>query len=482
MARDPHQNSQRLALDELKLRQLNRTGDISIRRNASVRWAGILVQPLSGRTRDCPETEEEDQQTDQQPSPSDEIAAEVDLYEYRGDDHGYKKIGTRTAYSWLLPTGQKLPSGTPCIVERRTDGRWYVERWEPTVYALDQCGEEETPTEYTITELCEAVGKVVRIDGTCYQVRLPDTDELDLCTETPCVEWDGPYDDCDECSGCYRLTECNPADPDNPTVYLASSAVDTDLDPVDLGDHVGEVVRLPDGDGTCCLVEEVDSTSDTEGGGCEDAIAVAIYEAYDSCSECLIYTMTKCSDSSTITTWSDLAAYSVGDVLRREEDGECYTLTSSSETWDGNSVAFTVEAEYESCDDCTGSAYLLTHDCSDCESTGTTEPDIVTEEELQEAVGKFVRVAGHCYSVAEAPSEADVTDPTLDYEGPFDDCDGCLAEPVTTTKRVVTRVKSEGGQLLAEVEEWTITDGLVTGFCRLDDEYIADDCCESSST
>jgi hypothetical protein len=406
-------------------------------------------------------------------------------------------------------------------------------------WLLQDCDETE-PDIVTNTDLAEWEGKVVRVDGVCYEVSLADN-----CLDAVAVTVDDGYDDCDACANCYHLENCwddedtltisndlaaiTEADPatmvaedyvfeingkcyeltgydtncagaERVTVdawYLscgdcgcykltecpggagneiyARSAQDRDGEIVRLRNLVGQVVRLDDGD--CYSVA-------TDEANCETAVDVTVYEAYDDCDACTCYTLEDCeSAAANIVTYTDLAGlgHAVGDVL--ELDGEaatCYEITADDTAYSGAAKAVTILSAWPDCDTCAGEQqYELTHDCQrdDC-GDAEAKPDIITtDRRLYSAVGKYVKVGGYCYVVATTSEHTGALE-SIEYQGPYADCNACLAAPVTTRKVVLTGLAIDGTDIVAETEEWIIENGLVVGFCKGDDITIEGTECE----
>lgn len=337
-------------------------------------------------------------------------------------------------------------------------------------YTLQACHDETLVIKVT-NDLAEFSGftseelvddqRVFEIEGTCYFVTAYDTE----CYDATEREITDHYTECDQC-GCYELTEC---DADPPEVLQVHAAEDEDGGHVNLEDHVGEVVRLAGG-----KAYTVAKTTD-----CEGATSVTVLEAYDTCEDAKCYELSLCGETETIVTFADLASYETGTVLKSGD--QCYTLVGEH-AWTEDAVPFTVDAEFPDCDTCLGNTkYRLKPSCtnSGCGEGGDSgsPPEIITTEPLHDAVGQYVKVDGHCYEVEEV-EEGDVSDETLDYEGPFVTCEECQSSPVTTRKPRITRIYIEGDQIKADVEEDIIENGLIVGFCGGGSQTIGKYCCD----
>jgi len=342
-------------------------------------------------------------------------------------------------------------------------------------YTLTACYDEYETLKVT-NDLAEMTGKtseelvtegtVFEIDGRCYYVTAYDTD----CYEAESREIANNYTECEQC-GCFTLTEC---DTDPPEVLHVHAAENTTGDPLDLHDYVGQVLRLNDG-----KIYTV-----AHGTECEDAISVVVQEAYDDCESAQCYELTDCETSATLLTYADLAAYEPDTVLKRGDDDRCYTLVGAT-AWSASAEPFEVVAEYPNCTTCLEQIkYRLTpacaHDGCD-EGGGGSLPEIITTEDLHAAVGQYVKVEGQCYQVAETET-GDVSDETLDYQGPFAACTDCQSEPVSTRKARITRVYIEGDQIKADVEYDVISNGLIVGFCSSESQVVGDYCCDEGSS
>jgi hypothetical protein len=305
---------------------------------------------------------------------------------------------------------------------------------------------------------------VVQIDGICYTVTAYDN----VCYNAEHVKIDNITTTCEQC-GCFILTSC---DDDPQTTLAVYAAVDGDGDDLDLSDYLGQVVRLDDG-----LLYTV-----SRGTECTGATSVTVLEAYDDCEVAVCYELTDCETSATLITYADLAAYAADTVLKRVEDERCYTFVGEHE-WDSNAVAFTVDSEYPNCAACLAQIkYRLVPSCPaiSCAGAGSL-PEIITTEDLHAAVGQYVQVEGNCYAV-EVTETGDVSDATLDYQGPYPDCNSCRSQPVTTQKPRITRVYIDGNSLKADLEYDLIQDGLIVGFCPADPQIIGDYCCDETSS
>lgn len=301
----------------------------------------------------------------------------------------------------------------------------------------------------------DLVGKVFEIGGICYAV--------DAWTSScgSSTHHDGEilyHDDCTGC-GCFLLTECDPADPENPATVLAHSATlvansdgvslrtllngDPDADPPV---EPTPFVRLDDG-----IVYEITETAED----CDDAEAVAIQETYATCEDGVCWKITPCGGGADIKTYEDLAGlgYEVGDVLLlvdADDNRYCYTIVEEI-AWDAGCVGLGTEEDpvggkwldpqkYEDCGDCNlTNKYKLENDCihEDCED-GDPAADIVTNTDLHAAVGKYVKYRGICYKVSETADA--VTKADLGEAPPaFADCEDCKAAAVDVTLEVLTK-------------------------------------------
>ena len=85
------------------------------------------------------------------------------------------------------------------------------------------------------------------------------------------------------------------------------------------------------------------------------------------------------------------------DVTPVPADEKCYTITNAA-SWDNSAVAIEPEEEsFEDCPACTKQRkFRLTNDYKhgDCEDGGDNQPEIITTEDLHDAVGQYVKVEG----------------------------------------------------------------------------------------
>lgn len=275
----------------------------------------------------------------------------------------------------------------------------------------------------------DTIGTVFRLFGVCYEI----TDTHETCPETPELIGLTSIETVESCAACcYMLVPCDPegttlgpyhftpADPD-PTEFVNED-----------GTSNGRVIRL--GNQICYTVESADNCTEASVG-----IGTVIDE-YDSCECCKVYCLQECGTSNYLKTLNDLCEYETGSVLKRAEDTKCYELLDSIGPCSALSHStFTVEEVYAdsgsvtACEQCDDPKYVLIPSCNaacdDCASGGTEPDNIVTREDLQDHVGRYVKVDGVCYLVTLPESSVVVTDETLSYSGPFDTCEACAAAP-----------------------------------------------------
>jgi hypothetical protein len=305
---------------------------------------------------------------------------------------------------------------------------------------------EETPEEIV------ANGRTVEVNGQCYSVTAYDT----TCYSVQTVTIDNTYPSCGDC-GCFKLTAC---EGDPPEEIYARTAYGPTYQPIHLRDYVGKIIRL--NTGVCYSVAESQD--------CETLTDIYVQEAYDSCELCTCYLLTDCDNPyNTMLTFSDLSAWGIGALVRQANTDplRCWTITSTA-AWDYSAVAFEVEDAYPDCDTCLNRRrYLLTPNCNlpECdEGGGGSGATLVTTEDLHAAVGLYVKVNGVCYQVADTYGGT-ITDPTLDYQGPFATCDDCLEADVDATQQIVTDIQIYGNAIIAKTKTMVIRAGRVVGFC-----------------
>lgn len=280
-------------------------------------------------------------------------------------------------------------------------------------------------------------GWVFAIDGKCYEA----TAFGSSCSGATKKTISNYYSSCPSC-GCFKLTPCTGTGA--PIYARGATRGSTDIDfrvllagmpDADPPVPATPYVRLNDGE--CYHV--------TVSADCATSTDVVIVEVYTTCESCLVYTLTPCSGTgSPITTYTDLEGlgFAEDDIIKRN-DGDCFTITNKTAVFAG-SVEFTPDTDqpgpYPDCPTCERTnKYKLTPACAaeaDCDSSEDEEMDpIVTTTDLHAAVGLYVRYKGMPFSVS-TTSDA-VTHETIEYEGPFPDCDAATSSPVNATFSVI---------------------------------------------
>jgi hypothetical protein len=155
---------------------------------------------------------------------------------------------------------------------------------------------------------------------------------------------------------------------------------------------------------------------------CAGAETVEVERFYLSCGDCGCWLLTECPGGSGGTTYARGAVDGDGNAvwLREREgktvrlsDGLCYSVAASS-TCDSTSIV-TVDETYDDCDAC---RCFLLEDCDGVES------DIVTYTNLNDHVGRVVKIGEVCYEVS---VNADCTGAVaVSIDSTHDDCDTCL--------------------------------------------------------
>lgn len=281
-------------------------------------------------------------------------------------------------------------------------------------YALDDC-QDEKPTLYVTNDLAEQVGEVVRVDDTCYTVRVPDPGEI-TCLEPHCVQIKQEYEDCERCKGCWQLTPCDESD----------TPLKTNTD---LAEHEGKVVRLDDGQ--CYQVSLAED--------CLDAQPVEVVESYEDCNSCgHCYHLTNCFDETdTLVIDNDLAREfeeSPEDIVANartvEINGQCYSVVGyDTDCPDVQTVEIT--RYFPSCGDC--GCFKLTVCNSDpaeiiyaSKATDTNGGNAA----LRDHVGKVIRLNdGKCYSVEGSGDCEDLQEVVV--QEVYKDCDACTCWVLT---------------------------------------------------
>jgi hypothetical protein len=202
---------------------------------------------------------------------------------------------------------------------------------------------------------------------------------------------------------CYRLVDCDGI----------QDPIDTNK--VSLGQYaiLGQIVKIEGYPDTCWIVDD--------GGDCECAIDVTVFQFYDGCPTCKNpskYKLTNCADSGTIVyTSSDLSAF-VGQVILRGECPGCWLVTTIDDI--PSDTIVTVTAAYLNCTECAREYYLLT----DC--TGYKDP-VITYTDLSQYLGSVIKIKycpETCWTVTATnnPTDAGIVIPEVEYE----DCPECL--------------------------------------------------------
>ena len=310
-------------------------------------------------------------------------------------------------------------------------------------YELTRCSNsEETKKIYEDAHEFE-IGDVFKINGTCWEVtnegecvflETPDAEHISTPTQT--------YDGCGEC-GCYKLSPCE--DTEGGDLYIDKD--DGGRDPHSL---IGKVIRTATGG--CYTVSESQD--------CDKLTAVTIQEEFYACGNsdyldgpqprqaCVAYQITRCdddegSDYEPQCTYSDLQRLQ-GKVVRRAEDGKCYTV-GSVVPWSDSCIEVTEEDYFEECSDCTDPKYQLTQ-CSGCDEVSADLSSFTTTHDLKDAIGKIIKVDSICYSVSKASSDGIADQESIIYLGPYESCKVCNPEEMW----VVTNVYEDGNKLRQE--------------------------------
>lgn len=308
-------------------------------------------------------------------------------------------------------------------------------------------------------------GPAFLVDGDCWYV-----DSFGECDSTAeQVQIDAVYEGCGACS-CLRLTQCDDAN----NIRYVTSAVDTDGDPLDLRDYIGQVVRLDDGN--CYTIEMATDPED-----CEEAEEdVAVLEAYADCAACKCYTLYECGSGepgTTVATYTDLEGlgYSIGDIFRVTSPSEtCYEIVDDEASCSG-AIGVAPIGRYPDCDACAHAyRYRLSDVCDylDCD-TGTSSSsqsrhaDVYTDEHLAAAVGQYIHADGRCWLVESVSPETPVTggwEAPIQWSGPYASCAACTDTPVT---EVIERERTwhDGTYLVRDVWLEHYVGGVLTKRC-----------------
>lgn len=329
----------------------------------------------------------------------------------------------------------------------------------------------------------DAIGLVFERDGECYEIT-----DYGPCVGTPEIisfrpsapEW---HENCASC-GCYELRPCPGQGDPGPSSLYVTRVLDEDANPIDLSQYIAPGIGCADAikieeTGYCYTVHLA------SGSSCESLDEPAPGEFYTvleiytcangwghaptarGCDACRCYEFELCSDPmTTICTYSDFWRFievdpegdpeeGEGDptyvfpgyVFKREEDGFCYKLTDFA-VCSGSCVKFTIEAEFgkedDACDKCNVTKVKLIPECQICESvcnggtaslTDSNDPIYSDDEDLINAVGKYVKINGRCYIIESTEDPDSVTEIDC-WSGPYETCEQCKAAP--SKLRVIT--------------------------------------------
>lgn len=352
-----------------------------------------------------------------------------------------------------------------------------------SVYDCEETSAEAFEISNDLTLLPELVGKtpaeivsegwvLKAADGKCYRVHA-----VAACVGSP-VELDvaSAHPSCSACYAarpCYALVNCdNEAD-----VICTSHAINSDGDPLDLADYLGQVVLLDDL--ATCKRYTVHLHADIEPEcDCAPGTIVTVLEAYSSCAAARLWTLEQCENSAEqITTYTDLSAFALGHVFK-DAEGVCWIMIVEDAACDDEAVAFDYVSEHPECANCLGEVqYILTPDCDDECGEGGDPPDpIITNQDLHAAVGQTVKIGGVCYTVEVYDGEDPSTDETVSYTGPYASCEECVAarEPVTLTLPAGCPTLTESG-LLFKMAKVTFPAGVTV--CPASDCLVAGEEC-----
>ena len=326
-------------------------------------------------------------------------------------------------------------------------------------------------------------GDVVKYEGKCYKV----FDGFNNCPEES-IHVTGDlekYDDCEDCvdSGCYEFLSCSEAQYDS-IIVRSATMLDLDNDEsdregyvnVDLDQYIGKVVQTADG--KCYTVQKIYE-------GCDSALDVVIVEEYSECECCGVYLMEGCYGAEDIYTFDDFCYYikkGGGQLFKRAEDGLCYILRELDQTGKIG-VPFTIEAEWgqgATCDYCTEPRYRLTPNCPDCDTItdGASECDSeegtktaggsrewITDEDLSDYLGQYIKMQNICFYVTEAEDEEITLYSPINFTGGYPNCEICQK----TCLWVVTDVYVTDYGIRQKKKQI-----IVDQICRSDDQSIID--------
>lgn len=331
------------------------------------------------------------------------------------------------------------------------------------VMLLENCYTEEQ-SHAILRDVAIEIGNVYRYDGVCYELKGTDIDPDPMEEITVYIgeELQELYDECHECNG-YKLEPC-PGQSGAPSTRYVWGAVIGQGDDQGVNFDLSEHLYDGEGDGWVLAIEDESLTGDlhcykvtrAQPGETLETNACAVYESFHGCegdnpySDCIALEFQRvdegegdtCStpDEPSMITFSDVrgqrdaapADIPAGTTFIRAEDGFCWeyvgeeVMTNADATW-----AFTIEEEFEDCENCNNPRYLLEAKCAEeqcgpCGGDGDDPDDIITDEPLSDAIGKYVKVEGQCYKVSVDTSEDPLThESPLGHKGPFGNCVSC---------------------------------------------------------
>ncbi len=289
-----------------------------------------------------------------------------------------------------------------------------------TCYNLAACHGDETmlanfdPTWFigdaTVEDIIEAE-YVFRINDICYTI----VDEAEDCVGAVLPPQPVVYDGCNDCS-CYLFTRCG-----TETTRLVYATDDEYDEIIEIDTLFGKTVRLADG--YCYTVSDTPIS-------CVNAERVVVNTIFEDCDSCVYYELAlmdvDCEVLLTYKTWENLSEYGVGGFVK--SSGSCYEITGT--TTDGTgAIEFDVDSGHTSCTSCQQlNIYKLSSPCDEdgCGGAGTAADwtDVITDDDLSDYVGQYVRYAGRCVLVEDGTGET-VTESDLGIDEAFEDCPAC---------------------------------------------------------
>jgi hypothetical protein len=353
------------------------------------------------------------------------------------------------------------------------------------IYVLENCVDANDKLYTKAEEWDGALGSVVKMTThVCRKVRLATLAEYQanpLIQNYTSDDTLSVWDNCATCLAHYKLVDCDGVS--------ASYCTDLDLSAIteDQAIKLHDIPGHPDLTGKCFTVEATSAT-------CTDTwleLFTTNYEVLADCATCCqCWQVRQCGTSTYKYVYNSFPGMTEGSVYLDDDDGLCWMLSvlmtncssCTSQSW----VHYT--NVYDTCAECTTDfdKFKLTPACAsgECEDALPTAVVIITRTPLTASLNQYIKINGICYLVTAATSEA-VTQPSVEYTGPYATCELCQAAPVASTSLLIGGlVYIEGTCLKQYYQKIIIKNGLITAICPEESTEIdcGEECPESSSS